>query len=474
MSHQPGKRSPSILRLTLALALLLSGCNLVRPGTATPTLPEATQPLVSSGGGMQVRFVNVSDGGSVQAVMAQSETDTAQRPLVLLQFEVTGGAPLSITLTANGLSALDESNHTTYADNPTGASPFTGELRWSPMNGGGEYTLVATVVDNDKQMVEATIHVTVTGIAAFTPTPPPLDQVAASRRISEIIQQVYGVTIPQPSIQRFDFSNAPNRSRWIGAAYYQGNRYYVELYDDTRYDLSPGAYTDPAHRSPEVYYVYCKPAGLYKVLVLFVDYGNVPGVDREAALAQAPVMADWLNQQYANFAASQGQASAPMRIQADGAFVAAPPSPGNLLRTDEIRSLTGFDADAYDFVIQIDFDANNTYANTHWPGLFPDVGGGIALQGCGSFEDPQSRVNIWSSLDEPGNVQGALFMDLSHEMSHLFGMLDSWPFRPGALTRPDGSLGDDWIPYVMFGWTDSDGDGVIEILDPTPYGTTGP
>jgi hypothetical protein len=26
------------------------------------------------------------------------------------------------------------------------------------------------------------------------------------------------------------------------------------------------------------------------------------------------------------------------------------------------------------------------------------------------------------------------------------------------------------FPTLMFGWTDSDGDGVVEILDPTPYG----
>jgi hypothetical protein len=33
---------------------------------------------------------------------------------------------------------------------------------------------------------------------------------------------------------------------------------------------------------------------------------------------------------------------------------------------------------------------------------------------------------------------------------------------------------DDWIPYTMFAWTDTDGDHVPEILDTTPYGTSGP
>lgn len=454
------------LSILLACVLLLAGCNL-------PAAPAIVPDPEASSDGLQVRFVNLTDGSSIEAVMVSSETDSVERPLVVLQFEVTGGAAMGITLTANGLTALDETNRISGVDNLSGTMPFTGELRWSPLGGAGDYTLVATVVDADKQIVEQTLHIIVTGVPAFTPTPPPLDQVAAVSRISEIIQQVYGADIPQPSVQRFDFPNMPNRSRWIGAAYYQGQRYYIELYDDGHYELSHGTYTDPAHKSNEIFYVYCKPSGLYRVLILFVDYGNVPGVDRETVLAQVPIMTDWLNQQYAAFASSQGQA-APMRVEADSAFIDAPPSPGNLLKLDEIRSLTGFNASEYNYVIQIDIDQNNTYANTYWPGVFPEVGGGIALQGCGSFENPQDRVNIWSGLADPGEVQGALFMDLSHEMSHLFGMMDSWPFSPGAFIRPDGTPGDDWIPYVMFGWTDADGDGIIEITDPTPYGTTGP
>lgn len=64
-------------------------------------------------------------------------------------------------------------------------------------------------------------------------------------------------------------------------------------------------------------------------------------------------------------------------------------------------------------------------------------------------------------------------MDFNHELSHMFGMMDDWPPQRGA-AGPAGSVADDWIPYVMFGWTDTDGDGIREILDPTPYGTAGP
>lgn len=468
----------------LLVLLVVMACNLAGPvTTAAPTIPAtepgasspATEPGTSSGGGeMQIRFVNLTDGGTVSATLVKSETDAVERPLVIVQVEVTGKAPLAISLKANGMTALDESNRVSEVTNPSGTVPFQGEIHWSPLNGGGEYTLVASAIDNDKQIVETTVHVTVTGIPAFTPTPPPLGQEAATRRISEIIQQQHGVTIPAPSMQRFDFPDMPNRSRWISSAFYKGHFYYIELFDDTHYELSQQEYADPVHRSSQVYYVLCQPAVLYKVLVLFVDYGNVPGVNREDALAQVPVMINWVNQLYTGFAASQGMSSPPMRIEGDGAYVSSPPSPGNLLRVDEVRSLTGFDPAAYDFVIEIDIDANISYAQTHWPGLFSEPGGGLALQGCGSYEDPQVRVNIWSSLDDPTLIQGALSMDLTHEMSHLFGMSDNWVFQPSGLTLPNGSIGDDWIPYVMFGWTDADGDGVPEILDSTPYGTSGP
>lgn len=52
-------------------------------------------------------------------------------------------------------------------------------------------------------------------------------------------------------------------------------------------------------------------------------------------------------------------------------------------------------------------------------------------------------------------------------------MMDDWPYSQGV-AGPDGLSTTDWIPYTMFGWTDTDADGIPEILDSTPYGTTGP
>jgi hypothetical protein len=121
--------------------------------------------------------------------------------------------------------------------------------------------------------------------------------------------------------------------------------------------------------------------------------------------------------------------------------------------------------------MQIDLDANATLANRYFSDIL-EPGGGVALQGCGTG-GKFGVINIWSSVTDSRDVEGGLVMDFDHEFSHLFGMLDNWPYIQGA-AGPDGMIIDDWIPYPLFGWSDADGDGLPEIIDPTPYGTSGP
>ena len=439
----------NIIGLALMLILGLSSCNLPLtapestasnvPNTAvTETASDLPTPEASSASGMQIRFVNVIDGGTIQAKMANSTSDLAVRPMVILQVEVTGSTPLDITLTANGLMALDESNHISEAANPASEMPFTGELHWSPINGAGDYTLIATAMDSNKQTAEATVRVIVSGVPLFTPSPPPLDQAAATLRITQIIQQEYGVNIPAPSIQWFDFPDLPSRSRWISAAYYKGQRYYIELYDDTHYDLSPEVYADPTHPSTKENFTICKPVGLYKILVVYVDYGNLT-VDKADALAQVPVYANWTNQLYDDFTKSQGYTVSPLNLQAIGAWISPPPSPGHLLTSTQILAATGIDPSKYNFIIEIDLDRTNTVGTSYWKGVL-EQGGGIALQGCGAYYD--GNVNIFSveqaSEQTQLDIHGVLEMDFNHELGHLFGMMDSWPFKPGSITSPDG------------------------------------
>ncbi len=471
------KQSLFVLSVVLVLGLILSGCNLERPVVTTPLLPAssttnmpgASTPSANESptGGMQMVFVNLIDGGSVAA------TEGADgRPLVMVQVEVTGAVPMIVDLAANGLPAVDAGGHPLEVTNTSGALPFTAEIPWSPANGGGEYTLVVTGTSTVKDFVEATVHITVTGLPSFTATPPPLDLAGAQQRISALIQQQFGVSIPKPSVERFDFTQFPGSSRWIGSAYYRGTRYYIDLYDDTHYAWSNANYSDPAHRANGDNFVLCRPSGNFRVLTIFVDYGNT-GANRAVVLAKVPVVVSWLNSLYTKFALSQGFSGALMQVEADAVYVSPPPVPGEFITADQIRTLTGNDPSAYDFLMQIDLDVNGTLAKHYFSNLL-EPGGGIALQGCGTGDIKYgSIINIWSSITDATNVEGGLVMDFNHELSHLFGMLDNWPYQPG-ISGPDGISSDDWIPYKMFGWTDSDGDGIPEIIDPNPYGITNP
>jgi hypothetical protein len=435
---------------------------------ATPSaLPSATLIAdatsgTASGGAMQVRITNFADGASVPATR-----DSKGRLLVVVQIEVTGVAPVALTMTAGGFPMVDEGGRTIDLPDKDGALPYRVDLPWSPPLGGGDYDLIVTAMDDQKNFATATAHVTVTGAPRVTPPPAPTEAQARAK-MTKLIQDQYKVTIPKPSLQRFDFPTNPTRSRWIGSAYYKGMRYYAQMFDNGTVDWSNGPFADPLHRSSEVYL--CRPLGNFKVLVVFVDYGNT-GVAQGDAMTQIPVVVDWLNGMYLKFAQSHGFSTAPMHVTADGAWISAPPVVNGLLTAPQIKTLAGKDTAGYDFVMQIDLDVNGGGGGHESPRIM-NPGGGFALNGCGA-DAKLGIVNVWSSVPAATGVLGGLEMDFDHELSHLFGMMDDWPFTQGV-AGPAGTTIDDWIPYVMFGWTDTDGDGIREIEDSTPYGTAGP
>jgi hypothetical protein len=403
---------------------------------------------------MQIRFVNLTEGGSIAGSIG-----TDGKPLVSVQFEVTGVAPMEVTLSADGVRAPD------IASNSLGDLPFAGEIKWSPWNGGGDYVVTITAVSSEKLVATATVHIAVTGIPAID-RPEPMDRGTAQRRFAELFKERYGIEVPAPSVHRFDSAERPDLSRWIGAVYYKGSFHYIDLFDDGQYLESGGGYTDLAHMSSSTGYTFVLPSGDFKILVAYVDYGNVP-FDREAATADVPTVADWMNQLYDKFALSQGFDSAPMRISARGVYLKVPRR-GQLVSAQEVRTATGVDPAQFDFLFEVDVDADSTASTAKFEGLL-EQGGGLALLGGGAGE---FDVDVFSVATVETDIHGMLVMDFNHELSHLFGMMDNYPFVKATL--PDGLIIDDWIPYELFGWSDADGDGMPEIIDPTPYGTSGP
>jgi hypothetical protein len=439
--------------------------------TPTPSYGAATTPVATvavsatdaplPAGTLKLAFVGLTDGGTVAATM------TSGHPLVRLTVRVSGGVGLDAGVTMGDQPATDAGGRALSAINSAGADPFTAGFDWMPLFGGGEYDLTATSLDENKTMSIAKIHITVTGVPHAT-LPPAMTRDQALTLFSRHVA-TDGISIPQPSMQRFDFPTNPTRSRWIVAAYYRGHRYYGSFFDDGHTEWADGSYADPAHqRDGGANPTWCRPAGHFRVLVVFVDYKNT-GTAKSDALAQVPVVTDWLNALYRSFATSGGNGTPPMTITSDAAYIDSPPSRGQLLTPAQILSATGKSTSSFDFVMQVDLDKDGTYAAMN--GGYVEAGGGLALHNCEPSKS--GPINIWSSVTSAETVRGGLVMDFNHEFSHLFGMMDDWP-GPPLIAGPADTTTNDWIPYVIFGWSDTDGDGIPEIVDPTPYGTTGP
>ncbi len=82
-------------------------------------------------------------------------------------------------------------------------------------------------------------------------------------------------------------------------------------------------------------------------------------------------------------------------------------------------------------------------------------------------------VNLWAEVTAPVQLDGTLAFSLfDHELDHVMGWQHHWPCADAS--GPDISNCSPILPVYLFGWTDNDGDGVAEILDPAPYGLVTP
>jgi len=220
----------------------------------------------------------------------------------------------------------------------------------------------------------------------------------------------------------------------------------------------------------------CRPSGTIKLLAVFVDYQNLGTTQDEAieALSQAVTQ---INGKYAEASRAVGLESPILQIQATGAYLASPTlNPYHLLTPEIVRATTGYDVSQFDILAQIDLDANNTYATAANFGSF-----GFAWGGCG---DPPLDVHMWIGLTakdqlfegSDARLRSTLGHELLHDMGYPIGKtgLHEWICGDGGVPDPYDQCDQNYLPTLMMGWKDTDGDGVVEILDDTPYGYLSP
>jgi hypothetical protein len=415
----------------------------------TPTLtPQPTATPVS----VDIRLVDLVDGGEIIGGV-----DSAGLPTALLSVIVSGIDVRDVVLDADGLQVARFHHDDIYA------TPFRANLSWSPWHGNGQYTLTVTARTADAYenyftaLASQTVSVQVVGIP---------DAVLSVRdRFIRLYQETWRLNVPSPAFARYIRPVAANinESRWVSVAYVGNYLYEIGLFDDGRVETSMSPLESIYGES-----LRCRPAGHYRMLVVVVDFGNTI-VTREAALDAVQAAGERANQWHADYAAAHGLSEPIITLDVTGAYIEPPaPAPGEFLTAEQIESRTGLDVMDFDLVAQVDLDNDET--------LSQNTGGlGWALFGC-QHSGPED-VNLYLTVSNRSITSGFTLTDalagslLDHEFSHDLGWMHWWPTGDGsAMAQNEWNLGHSCFPELLFGWVDVDGDGVIEIQDPTPYG----
>lgn len=279
---------------------------------------------------------------------------------------------------------------------------------------------------------------------------------AIKEQITDLYQSLFGVTVPSPIISRYDV-NITNENRWVSAAYIGNRLYEIDLFDDGHVE-SDGAYVNAP--DPQGYSSHCAPKGIYRILVVIVDYHNT-GFTYEQVRQSLMEGVTHLNQRYADYSSSIGLASPIFSMNVESVYINQPVRPGDFVRFSDIQNLTGIDPSTYDLVGQVDLDKDLSVAGG-------SGAGGFAMDGCSGSVNP--RVNIWDGVTDEFSLQWLAPTLLDHELAHIMGWQHWWPRWDGSEEYNLGQNDVVW-PALLFGWVDSDSDGIIEINDPTPYGT---
>jgi hypothetical protein len=467
-------------------AILLSSCNLQGAGPAAtsataapeketaapvPTNTETTAPRTtltgaacqtSEDGALNLCFLDISDGQTIAA--------NPDGP-ISISAEASGATVTGITLSA------DPGDYAKYVENSGGSDPFRADFSWTPALGAGTYRLKLEAMNGDKsETAIISLSVTVTGLSAISPTltlAPGEVPSEIRTQVLETYRTTFGIHLTEPVIARKFRSGVDDP--WVSPAYIGNTFYEVDIFPDgrveawttplfpnTNVDIKNSLFKDPL----------CRPAGVYSMLVIFLDFGNL-SVGKDEVLADLEAATTAVNADYAAYP-SAGPGSAPiLHINTTGVFIPVPAGvAGFLMKPDKVQQYTGVDPSNYTWIAQVDLDANSTLRFSS--GGPDNTSFGYSFSGC---PPTKTILNIQITIDAKEELTGSgnRLWDtmLAHEVFHLFGYPGShiWPCISGPQKDASDSCGNGaYIPALMLGWVDVDGDQVPEILDTTPYG----
>ncbi|MBI5964746.1 MAG: hypothetical protein HY863_14805 [Chloroflexi bacterium] len=449
--------------ISLVFLILLSSCNLPEPASS-----------------------NVSAGNEPVMILSPQDGEIFSASPVSIQFTATGGPFIEADL-------LVDNSPISFVAQDAISSSISGTLSWDQPTV-GKHTLTIQVLTLNKEIYSASVQVTIedgSGVGQSSSgdqTPmaqsgPDAGLEAARQRIIQILQSDYGLTVTNPPVGR-KARDGVTTDPWTSALYYKDTFISISIYPDGReehhaYPLNYSDLSDPSNLiKPEDKPIpMCRPSGTIKLLVVFVDYQNLDVTQQEAFDALVQTVAQ-INGKYVEASQAGGMQNPILNLQATDSFISSQTiMTGHLITPDLVRTSTGYDPAQFDILVQIDLDANDT------SGMTADLGSyAYATSGCG---DLPVDVNMWIAISKKEQLSQTsndprLQYTLGHEILHTMGYpigltgVHEWVCGDGSLPDLTDQCDQNNLPTLMMGWTDTDGDGVVELLDTTPYGLQSP
>ena len=265
-----------------------------------------------------------------------------------------------------------------------------------------------------------------------------LSQTINSNNIREIINSYYeshfNLDVSSPA---YYFSKADNSSPpfWISTAYINSTLYRM-------YVLTDGTIATNVQNVK-------RPQGEVNVIVVGIDYGNTNISEIFNNLwveAQKEI-----NMYHKNFADTIEYIDKPIvqfknkNVLVKKSEISNPSSKNGVVN---YLKNNGYNLDNYDIIISLDLDAENQ-------------SGGYAYKDF-------VKMGWYYSNTEHGTLDSTKLINIAkacynHEIGHIWGWEHGW-------TSDAAKTGPFITPPVLFGWKDTDGDELPEILDTTPYG----
>lgn len=256
-------------------------------------------------------------------------------------------------------------------------------------------------------------------------------------------KQYFGLDIPFPAYAQS--RSATLERSWTSTAYLGSLRY--RLYVGADGTVLP--FVGEAKR----------PYGNYRVAVVAIDHGNT---NIASLLNNMWVdVQQQINHNYEEYSYSSG-CNQPMVQFVNTNFLALSSEIANPRNSEEIISFVegkGYARGDFDIYMSLDLDPQ------HQAGGFATYGGNFVYMGY--YYLPTAFADLSeTSYHKKSQLFWIAKAAYEHEGGHSFGWEHLWTITMGGQYMPDDCITDP----ALYGWTDTDGDGVPEIMSLTPYG----